>query len=81
MSDTTKDLKAELDKSVGLLKTLRDEMRVKLHLAGMDTKDQWNKLQPHLDHVMDAAKDVSAASHTAVTEALASVKKLKDSIG
>ncbi len=81
MSDTTKDLKAELDKSVSLLKTLRDEVRVKLHLAGMDAKDQWNKLEPHLDHVMDAAKDVSAASHTAVVEALASVKKLKDSIG
>ena len=29
------DLKSELKKGVDLLKTLRDEVKVKLHLAGM----------------------------------------------
>ena len=81
MSDATKDLKADLDKSLTHLKTLRDEVRVKLHLAGMDAKTEWNKLEPHLDHVMDAAKNASAEAHTAVNEAVASLKKLKDKIG
>jgi hypothetical protein len=68
------DLKAELEKSVSLLKTLRDEARVKLHLAGMDAKSKWKELEPHLDAVEDAAKQASDASHAAVVKGVESLK-------
>ena len=45
------DLKAEMKRGVDLLKTLRDEIKVKLHLAGMDVRDQWAKLEPELSKV------------------------------
>ena len=31
------------------LKRLADEVRVKLHLAGMDAKDAWEKIQPRIE--------------------------------
>ena len=73
-SDDMKNLKAELEKSVSLLKTLRDEARVKLHLAGMDAKKKWNELEPHLDAVEDAAKHATEASRTAVVKGVESLK-------
>jgi hypothetical protein len=32
--------------SLALLKTLRDEIRVELHLAGMDARDRWKGADP-----------------------------------
>jgi predicted nucleic acid-binding Zn-ribbon protein len=80
MSHTSTELKDELKKSLALLQTLRDEVRVKLHLAGMDLKDEWAKLEPHLAKVEQAAAEASDASRAAVTEAVAKVKKLRDSL-
>ncbi len=80
MSQTTKDLKTELDKSIEILKTLRGEVRVKLHLAGMDAKDRWNKLQPQLDAVEHAAKEATEASKTAVLQAVKTLKEFGESL-
>ena len=35
------DIRAEMEKTAG-------EIRVKMHLAGMDAKDKWNELEPRL---------------------------------
>lgn len=81
MKDTTKELKAELEKSVGLLRTLRDEMKVKVHLAGMGAKDQWKDLEPRLQAAVErAAKEVSEASRQAVADATEALKKLRSSL-
>jgi len=80
MSQTTTELKTEIEKSLGLMRTLRDEVRVKLHLAGMDAKDEWNKLEPHLLHVEDAATDFSEATRKAVTDAVERLSKLRKSL-
>jgi hypothetical protein len=80
MSQTTEDLKAELTKSVELLRTLRDEVRVSLHLAGMDAKDRWNKLEPRLFEVERAAREATEASRSAVADAVTQLKKFRDSL-
>jgi transposase len=81
INKTTKELKAELEKSLGLLRTLRDEVKVKVHLAGMNAKDQWRDLEPRLQAAVEhAAKEVSEASRKAVTDATDALKKFKSSI-
>jgi imidazoleglycerol phosphate dehydratase HisB len=80
MSQTTTDLKNELKKSLALLQELRDEVRVKLHLAAMDVKDEWNKLEPHLADVERAAQEATEASRHAVTEAVGKLKKFRQSL-
>jgi hypothetical protein len=80
MSQTTNELKAELKKSLALLNTLRDEVRVSLHLAGMEAKDRWNKIEPRLNDVERAARDASEASRAAVAEALKVLKDFRASL-
>jgi hypothetical protein len=48
------------DPAVKTLKTLRDELRLKMHLAGMELKTEWDKLEPQLDHAVSEAAVVSA---------------------
>ena len=74
------DLEAELKKGVELLRTLRDEVKVKLHLAGMDVKDQWAKLEPELFKVERAAEQATESSKKLLDEALQRLKSLRDSL-
>jgi lipid II:glycine glycyltransferase (peptidoglycan interpeptide bridge formation enzyme) len=80
MDETARELKKELQKSLGLLRTLRDEVRVKLHLASMDVKDQWKKIEPHLQEAEKAAEQVSDASRAALNEALKKLEKFRSSL-
>jgi lipid II:glycine glycyltransferase (peptidoglycan interpeptide bridge formation enzyme) len=74
------DLKSEMKKGVDLLKTLRDEVKVKLHLAGMDAKDQWAKLEPELSKVERAADQATEASKKLLDETLKRLKSIRDSL-
>lgn len=50
------------------LKALRDEINLKVHLAGMDLKDEWKKLEPQAEKMwnelneatVEAARDLKA---------------------
>ncbi|MGB5811855.1 MAG: hypothetical protein WBG86_15055 [Polyangiales bacterium] len=46
--DTGKSFKQDLDDTREDLKRMTDEIKVKLHLAGMDAKDAWEDIQPRL---------------------------------
>jgi len=74
------DMKQELEKGVAVLRTLRDEIKVKLHLAGMDAKDQWAKLEPELFKVERAAENATDTSKKLLDEALTRLMALKDSL-
>jgi predicted nucleic acid-binding Zn-ribbon protein len=80
MSDTANELKNELKKGLSQLQTLRDEVRVRLHLANMDLKDQWNKLEPHLADVEKKAADASEASRSLIHEAVKKLEKFRSSL-
>lgn len=41
------------------LRALADEVRLRLHLAGMDLKDEFVKLEPQLDRAFSSAAIVS----------------------
>ena len=54
---------------------LRDEIRVRVHLAGMEAKDEWRKLDPYVIEVERAARIVTEATRAALLDA---TKKLED---
>ena len=80
MAEMKTELKKELEKNLTLLQTLRDEVRVRLHLAGMDLKEQWNKLEPHLEDVEKKAGEVTEDARTAVGDAVKKLQKLRESL-
>lgn len=62
------DLKHDLKAFQRDVRALRDEVRLKLHLAGMDLKDEWQRLEPQLERALHSAALVSG-------EALADLRK------
>lgn len=46
--EADKSLKQDLEDTRDDLKRMADEIRVKLHLAGLDAKDAWEEIQPRL---------------------------------
>jgi len=81
MSKTTQDLKTEIQKTMTLLHTLSDEARVKVHLAGMDIKDAWSKLEPKLAEAEKIAEDVSETTLTTIKSTASRLEKLVSSFG
>ncbi len=51
MSNQAKPLRDRVDAEIEELQSLRDEIRVKLHLAGMEAKDAWAELEPRIERL------------------------------
>jgi hypothetical protein len=50
------------------LKAMRDELNLKMHLAKMEVRDEWQKLEPQVQHVLSNVAIVSG-------EAMADLQK------
>jgi hypothetical protein len=54
-------VKERLEGTLDELRTLRDEIRLDLHLVGMDLRDEWEKLEKRLpdERSVNKAKDAT----------------------
>ena len=74
---TTEELKTHVQESFQLLKRLRDEVRVEIHLAGMEAKDQFQKLEEDAERLL---RDAKAASKQKLDEIVGAFKGLRDTL-
>lgn len=77
--------KTGLEKSVSHaladLEAITDEIRVKLHLAGMDANAAWNeKLEPRLFEARVHAREAKDASKAAIEDAVKAFKEFAASL-
>jgi len=71
----TSNIKAEVEKNITKLAGLRDEVKVKLHLASLDAKQEWDdKIAPHVLDAETAAKNITDASKAKVEDAIKRVE-------
>jgi hypothetical protein len=78
MSRGTEKLKTDLKKSLADLETVSDEVRLKLHLAGMDAKKEWRELERELEAARkDVDQAVNEATREALDEAIAKLRKFR----
>lgn len=81
MNETSRQMRTEMEANVEQLRALRDDVRLKLHLAKMDAKDRWRELEPRVTAALDqAARSSSAVSRQVVTDAIHALEKLRDSL-
>ena len=73
-------LTEDLQQGLSSLQTLRDEIRVRVHLAGLEAKDKWRELEGHLLGVEDAAKDAAEGSRERITDALEKLRSFRASL-
>lgn len=72
---TTADIRKGVDEALDDLEQLAEKVRVKIHLAGMDARDAWEKLEPRLEDARRHAQEATAASKMAIDE---TVKAIRD---
>jgi hypothetical protein len=67
-------IREELKRDVDELRGLRDEIRLKVHLAGMDAKSAWEELEPRLEKL---EKDLEGEAETIVESGVVLAKELR----
>ena len=74
-------LEASVDEALSDLERVTGEIRVKLHLAGMDANVAWNeKLEPRLFEARAHASEAKAASKAAIDQAVKAFRDFAASI-
>ena len=69
--DAINNLKHTFESGLQELRTLRDEIRVRLHLVGQEARDQWEKhLEPHIGRIEQQLKESGEDTREALKEAL-----------
>lgn len=48
-TDDKEEVRRQLESILAELQTIRDEIRVRAHLAGMDLKDTWKELETRIE--------------------------------
>jgi hypothetical protein len=81
ITKATQDIKAELEKSAQLLRNLGEQVRLQIHLGSHEVKDEWRRLEPRLQTTLErAAKEVTEASRTALTELTDAIRRLHQTL-
>ncbi len=74
IKDIQAGVKEQSEKVLSELQTLRDEIKLKLHLASAEGKDAWNKLEPQL---LQLEQRIGGATDAAKTELVSAGHELK----
>ena len=80
MSKTENEIRTQVTEGIAALKQLRDEIQLELHLAGMEAKDVWKKLEPRIAGVEKAAHGASHATRDLVNDLLHQAKAFRTAI-
>lgn len=71
----TQHMKEEVDRNVARLQTLRDEVKVQLHLASLDAKKEWDEvLSPKVFELEQSAKSLSEPTRAKAKELVSRVE-------
>ena len=71
----TDDVKNEVNKGIEKLTMLRDEVKLHIHLASLDAKQEWNdKLEPRINELSNSAHTASDASKAALHDLVTKVE-------
>jgi hypothetical protein len=78
-STPTRPLKQQIKSSLQDLTTLRDEVRLQIHLAGMEAKQNWEQiLEPQIKDTGRLAQEASAITQKAIEDLVKRVRGFRD---
>lgn len=78
MGQATSNLKTDIESTRKQLKELRDEIKVKMHLAGMDVKDAWNEMSEEAEKL---SSEISHDTKEALEKVVKRFRAFSDSLG
>ncbi len=62
------------------LETERDEIRVRMHLAAAEVKDEWEELEKRWEHFQAKSREVGAAASESAAEVGSALDLLADEL-
>lgn len=77
MSLTTNQIENELEETRALIRTLRDEIKIKLHLAGMEARETWQRLDAGSEKLV---RELGKASRETIDAAVTELRRFRESI-
>jgi len=83
MSDTHDKLeqaREDLAAALAKLRTERDELRLKMHLARAEVRDEWEKVESKWAHLEHKAPDVASTAGAATRDVASAAKLLGEEI-
>jgi hypothetical protein len=84
MNDLKHDVKNAVETALSDLRSMRDEIRLKVHLASMEARDRWHALEPRLasvEHQLEkGGTSVAETLRDSVEDLRRSLVKLRDEI-
>lgn len=75
------DLPRQLDGILAELQTIRDEIRVRIHLAGMELKDTWKDIESRFEELENQKPEVTQKVRDAAAELRDAFRSLRDKLG
>lgn len=75
--ETSSELRHEVNRTYDEILRLRDEVRVRLHLAAMDIRDEWDSIQPRFAEAERLAREASEASRAALRSFAEEIRKIR----
>jgi hypothetical protein len=69
-----------MEAQLAQLRTLRDEIRVDVHLAGMEARKHWRELEPAMRDAEVLVDDVTARARDTVEQLVVLARTLRDNV-
>jgi hypothetical protein len=80
MQTTQNPIEAQMRNVLSELRKLRDEIRVQIHLGGMDAKKAWDELEPKLADADRMAENASEDAYRSAVETLRNLKLFRSTL-
>ena len=63
-----------LERELGDLRRARDEIRLQMHLAGMELKERWSVMEPETERLINGVAEIS---HEAMEQMIGKLRKFQ----
>jgi hypothetical protein len=73
-------LRQEIEKAMAQLRTLRDDIKVRVHLATQDAQEAWKKLEPNLGDLEQRMAQATEATKGMAQDLLKRFSELRDRV-
>ena len=80
METTQTPVAAQMRNVLAELRKLRDEIRIQVHLGGMDARKAWDELEPKLADADRMAENASEETFHAAVETLRKLKLFRSTL-
>ena len=81
MTNSIDDVRAQARELLARLRTERDDLHVRMHLAGAELRDEWQRVEPKWQHFQARAEEVAASAGEASKDVGAALVLLGEELG